>query len=92
MVIGTCVIRISSARINPRCFLQTKRTSLLSGESVGALIGRGLEPWLGDEAEEARSLADFERRWAAVAAGEDIVCRAAVMEWLESRGTTRFHA
>ncbi|MGD2132218.1 MAG: hypothetical protein PVI23_05455 [Maricaulaceae bacterium] len=63
-----------------------------SGESVDAVVSRALEAWLGDEAEDARSLAELERRWAAVKAGEATAPHEAVVEWLETWGSSEFRA
>jgi predicted transcriptional regulator len=67
-----------------------KAAAAESGESVEALVGRALEAWLGDEAEDAAALAELERRWAAVEAGGETVPHGAVVRWLETWGSPGF--
>jgi predicted transcriptional regulator len=69
---------------------RVKAAAAESGESVEALVGRALEAWLGDETEDTRSLAELERRWAAVQAGEKTVPNDAVVRWLETWGSPSF--
>jgi predicted transcriptional regulator len=61
-----------------------------SGESVETVVGRALEAWLEDNAEDARALQQLERRWAAVQAGEATVSHDAVARWLDTWGEAGF--